>query len=327
MADMPTARWQAASATIGGIIYVFGGNNSYCCNNWLTTVEAFDAETDTWTAGLAPIPGTGRGFLSATPVGGSIYVMGGVNSYVVPTFSDNFVYHPATNSWSTGSSLPRPRSHHCAAEANGRIYLIGGEYRFQDGQTFFPTEVDVYDPATDTWSLAAPIPNPGHFSACEVLCGKIYVLGEGVHGAPGAPTVDIYDPATDSWSSGIDLPQAKGSHCSGAVEDSVYAIGGINATNGLLDTVISSVYGREGACCIRGSCGLMRASQCAAIHGEFAGDGSACYDVPCPVTCQADIMPCPAGDGAPWGDGKVDIFDILGVLDAFAGNDCCAPLP
>ncbi|NOT01408.1 MAG: hypothetical protein HOP29_12355 [Phycisphaerales bacterium] len=83
----------------------------------------------------------------------------------------------------------------------------------------------------------------------------------------------------------------------------------------------------DGACCIRGSCGLMLESQCAAIHGEFAGDGTVCDDVPCPVTCQGDIIPCPPGDGTPWGDGKVDIFDILGVLDAFAGNDCCAPLP
>lgn len=77
--------------------------------------------------------------------------------------------------------------------------------------------------------------------------------------------------------------------------------------------------GFEGACCVGGACDVVNQSTCATFGGAFFGSGSLCDDVTCPVSCEADIIPCPAGDG------MVDIFDILGVLDAFAGADCCAP--
>jgi len=44
--DMPTARWQTASAAIGNDIYVFGGNNSYCCNNWFHQEEGHHVQAD-----------------------------------------------------------------------------------------------------------------------------------------------------------------------------------------------------------------------------------------------------------------------------------------
>lgn len=75
----------------------------------------------------------------------------------------------------------------------------------------------------------------------------------------------------------------------------------------------------NGACCLNGACDLLKQSTCATFGGVFFGPDSACDSVTCPSICGADLIPCPAGDG------MVDIFDILGVLDAFSGADCCAP--
>ncbi|NOT00491.1 MAG: hypothetical protein HOP29_07675 [Phycisphaerales bacterium] len=75
----------------------------------------------------------------------------------------------------------------------------------------------------------------------------------------------------------------------------------------------------DGACCVDSVCDLVRQSACETFGGVFFGPSAVCDDVTCPSICDADIIPCPAGDGT------VDIFDILGVLDAFSGTDCCAP--
>ena len=155
LANMPTGRGMASAAAVNGKIYVFGGNDAYW-NRWLTTVEVYDTRTNSWNTNIPAIPGTGRGYLSANAVNGKIYVMGGTNSYVVPTFSDNFVYDPVANSWYSAAPLPRPRSHHGSVVLDGKIYLIGGAYRYSAHQEVFPAEVDVYDPATDSWTQVAP---------------------------------------------------------------------------------------------------------------------------------------------------------------------------
>lgn len=77
--------------------------------------------------------------------------------------------------------------------------------------------------------------------------------------------------------------------------------------------------GRDGACCVDGACAQTKESACNAFEGVFFGQDTMCDAVTCPSTCEGDIIPCPAGDG------MVDIFDILGVLDAFSGADCCVP--
>ena len=73
---------------------------------------------------------------------GKIYVQEGSTGN---TFQ---IYDIATNSWTTGP--PRPGysdGYGCAAAAgNGKIYVIGGNSGPQ-------TELDVYDVASNSWSL------------------------------------------------------------------------------------------------------------------------------------------------------------------------------
>ncbi len=248
--DIPTGRGDAAAVAIDGLIYVVGGNNCYS-NCWLSTLEAYDMTTGAWVTGLPNLPGPGRGFLSASSVNGKLYAMGGVNSYIVPTFSDNFVYDPVMQSWSSASSLPRPRAHHCAAVLNGKVYLIGGSYRFEHyGPTFFPDEVDVYDPESDTWSSAAPLPTPRYLPACAVSNGKIYVIGGGLSHAssPALSMVDVYDPETDSWTAGVDLPSPRRQHCAVGVDELLFVIGGNSEAEGRVATVFASLPGPDADC-------------------------------------------------------------------------------
>lgn len=75
----------------------------------------------------------------------------------------------------------------------------------------------------------------------------------------------------------------------------------------------------DGACCVDSACHSVKRAACDAFGGAYSGVGSVCDDIMCPTICNADLVPCPGGDGL------VDIFDILAALDAFSGDDCCNP--
>ena len=72
--------------------------------------------------------------------------MGGViayNSSGFVTTTANEVYDPATNTWTTKTSLPTARSGLSANVVGDKIYLTGGEPDRTLNQ--------VYDPTTDIW--------------------------------------------------------------------------------------------------------------------------------------------------------------------------------
>jgi N-acetylneuraminic acid mutarotase len=82
---------------------------------------------------------------------------------------------------------------------DGVIHAIAG--RDPAGNTV--TTHEVYDPATNTWKDAAPLPKARDHAAAVAVDGKIYLAG-GRFGASTDPTnlLDIYDPKTNTWTAG-----------------------------------------------------------------------------------------------------------------------------
>ena len=66
---MPRAKWALSTSVVNGIIYVVGGYGV------VSTVEAYDPATDTWTE-KPDIP-TPRGSLRSESVNGKLYAIGG----------------------------------------------------------------------------------------------------------------------------------------------------------------------------------------------------------------------------------------------------------
>jgi hypothetical protein len=88
--------------------------------------------------------------------------------------------------------------------------------------------LEVYDPATDTWTRKADMPTPrGALSACTVD-GKIYVMGgfRTMNSLVGLPIVEEYNPATDTWTRKANMPTPKFALCTSVVDGQIYAIGG-----------------------------------------------------------------------------------------------------
>jgi len=138
------------------------------------------------------------------------------------------------SAWAVETLLPgKGLNAPAAVVLNDRIYLIGGFSTL----TNMPTDgVEVYDPATKTWSEAAPLPEPRGGHAAVVLDGKIYAIG-GRSGFEDFGDVYVYNPATDSWSTG---PSIAPRGTAGAVVycDAITIFGGEAQAEGLTLNIV-----------------------------------------------------------------------------------------
>lgn len=104
-APMPTGRRTFDAGMVNGIIYAVGGTNfnNGTTNNALTTVEAFDPATDTWTT-KASLP-AGRNALSLGAVNGILYAVGGAGNNNNSPLATNEAYTPTGEViWSSSST-------------------------------------------------------------------------------------------------------------------------------------------------------------------------------------------------------------------------------
>jgi N-acetylneuraminic acid mutarotase len=129
---------------------------------------------------------------------------------------------------------------------DGRIYLIGGmtltrtahSVRTYDGPPLAIRDVQVYDPKSNRWSTAAPMPTARLAPAAVTgPDGKIYVIGGSLDPFGYANyvtkrilrTTEVYDPKTNHWSSGPSLRIPRVAPAAVMTPDgSIYAIGGFS---------------------------------------------------------------------------------------------------
>jgi N-acetylneuraminic acid mutarotase len=133
-----------------------------------------------------------------------------------------------SGNWTTGTPMPTPRSEIAGAALNGKIYIIGGyEEGYKRGRN--TSAVDVYDPITDKWAAAAPLPQPLDHAGAASHDGKLYVVGGGSTKFI-SNKLFIYDPAIDKWKEGANLPAARGAMSANFINGILYAIGGANVS-------------------------------------------------------------------------------------------------
>ena len=126
---MPTPRHHIASIEDDGKIYVIGGRqtgDAFPDDRNVDANEVYDVKSDNWIS-LQQMP-TKRSGLAATIINGSIYVMGGENPFSEPSQAYDYteIYHPNSDTWTFGSSLPTARHGHVALAVYDKIYVIGG---------------------------------------------------------------------------------------------------------------------------------------------------------------------------------------------------------
>jgi N-acetylneuraminic acid mutarotase len=238
-APMLTPRTGFAAVSYEGKIYCIGGatSSSIYTGATLTAVnEVYDTETDTWQTKASMPKATWK--VPANAINGVIYV--------IDWDGKVYAYDIVADSWSTKSTAPSPSAAgfdgHVSAVFNGKIDIIGGLSTDGDSNVH-----QVYDPAADNWTYASSPPNSvgnafaqgaATSTSGEFALKRIYVFGQQGNLRQGEPQGSnrIYDPQNDSWAFGADVPTDRINFGVAVVNDTIYVIGGGNATSWFVGT-------------------------------------------------------------------------------------------
>lgn len=184
--EKPTAVSHIQAVTLGGLIYVPGGENAN--GNVLDIFEVYDPRSQNWMS-LPSLPSP-RSHYALASFEGQIYLFGGWDGQTY--CADVFIYNPIEEQWYTGQQLARPRRNAGAAVAEDRIYVIGGE------DEYGPVQVNErYDTTTSAgdyhWQSAAPLPVAIAHPSVASIISSIFVFDAQRH------QMLRYNPSTDAW--------------------------------------------------------------------------------------------------------------------------------
>jgi N-acetylneuraminic acid mutarotase len=170
--------------------------------NGPSSAEVYDPASDSWSdAGSLSVARTT--FTATLLNNGQVLVTGGYLDNG-PGSSGTFLssaelYDPVSNTWSDAAPMAQPRSNHTATLlSNGKVLVAGGE-NLVPGAGFVSilSTAELYDPATNTWSPAAPMGKARLlFGATLLNNGKVLVAGGVGHAGPTVylSSAELYAP-------------------------------------------------------------------------------------------------------------------------------------
>jgi N-acetylneuraminic acid mutarotase len=160
-------------------------------------IYRYNQQTNIWSTLPATLPAP-RWEPALAAIGGDIYVFGGAmgtNGIGTPR-ATVWRYRISTGQWKTLHPMPVAERGAIAVVGNdGMIYLVGGgdDPRIQVGDA----RVQIYNPATDTWTMGPSLTTPRAAPAAGRIGSAIYVAGGGDY--PGmSETLSSVDFATIS---------------------------------------------------------------------------------------------------------------------------------
>jgi N-acetylneuraminic acid mutarotase len=194
--DAPAPHAEAVATVIGERIHIVGGRTpkgsaSLAYGDHADTDHhlVYDAPTNAWSKAA---PGLSkRNSATGGMIGGLWHVAGGRHVTDGPSDAHE-VYDPKEDRWRNAAPMPTGSGAggNAAGVIAGKLYVFGGEY-FHDGGKVH-AEVWAYDPKTDAWEAAAPMPTPRHGLGGVTIGDGIWLVG-GAKKPSGSETTDTVE--------------------------------------------------------------------------------------------------------------------------------------
>ncbi len=109
----------------------------------------------------------------------------------------------SSDAWTEGAPVPGGgRLGSAARVVRGRVYVLGGYTVDREGSRHSVPRVDIYDPASDSWSRGPDMPVAVHDAASGVWRDSLIVLVSGWHDSGDVDDVQWYDPGAGEWFAG-----------------------------------------------------------------------------------------------------------------------------
>ena len=126
--------------------------------------------------------------------------------------------------WGQRSGLLQPQSEFALAEANGKLYVLGG---YPPSRITVRT-VQIYDIATDRWQLGPALPQPNNHGMAAAVNGKIYLIGGQLTADQEGYVNTVYelDPAVGTWVEKAPMPTARSGGVAVVHGGKIYVAGG-----------------------------------------------------------------------------------------------------
>jgi|GEM_PF-2399014 len=200
-ASPPSFRVYPALASWDSKIYATGGKDALN-GGALRTFEVYDARTNEWAS--KPNMLTARSYHASVTVNGRLYVIGGNNTYWVPTQSTE-AYDFQQDAWSTVTPLTIPRAKHSSCVYGGKIFAFGG---WDSTNNSAVASVEMYDPEANTWTPRAAMSRENFDMQCVTVNDRVFVIGGGYND----DRYEVYDPLLDRWEEGgsLSIPRTHG---------------------------------------------------------------------------------------------------------------------
>jgi N-acetylneuraminic acid mutarotase len=236
LADMP------ATINHAGMIYDSVANTIWMIGGYTNDEEAvainqvwiYSIANNSWSAG--PSMPYGVGAPAVVLVGRNIHVISGLTETDTDTFIDTTEHWVMSldnqaAGWTNAAPMPDPRNHAGYVALNGLIYVIGGQNGTDEYQGN-SADVDVYNPATDSWSSLASLPEGrSHImNSTLIYNGQILVVGGEIDGTDFSPDVLVYDPVANTWTklTNLALPQGRKTPIASIFGNQLVVVGGQN---------------------------------------------------------------------------------------------------
>ncbi len=153
--EFPIPIMDEAVVPYGNNIYTFAG-----ISNGLGVPNSYKFDGTTWIP-IAPYPwACGVEWPSAVTDSKFVYIMNGSKFCPFVYSTDVFRYDPNTDTYTQLASNSVGTWNQTAVYLNGKIYKMGGK-----NASGYQTALEIYDIATDMWSLGASLPQPAGFAA------------------------------------------------------------------------------------------------------------------------------------------------------------------
>ena len=181
LAAAPAAHGESVAAVISGRIHSVGGRTPKGAANLGYGDHAdtdhhlvYDVGANSWSRAALAL--SKRNSAAGAMIGGLWHVAGGRHVTDGPSDAHE-VYDPKEDKWRTAAPMPKGSGAggNAAGVIAGKLYVFGGEY-FHDGGRVH-AEVWAYDPKTDAWEAAAPMPTPRHGLGGITIGDGVWLVG------------------------------------------------------------------------------------------------------------------------------------------------------
>jgi N-acetylneuraminic acid mutarotase len=123
--------------------------------------------------------------------------------------------------------MPSSRDHAGIWVVDGKVHIFGGRTAGSDSSVALH---EIYDPKTDKWSAAAPMPTGRSSSAFAEYRGLLFFAGGECKTTNTARVTfdenEAYDPKSDKWRKLAALPTGRHGFAAASVGNTLYFLGG-----------------------------------------------------------------------------------------------------